>query len=859
LITKKAPHFSTKRGAFIIGTINAYLFRLSLLLASDFPFSSQHFPLSSLLSNIFKLLLLFLRLYYLNTSDMILKHHKVQKSHISNQKKFMLKKIFLLMSLFLSLGMEMQAQKFTISGSIKDEKTGEELIGASISIQELKGTVVIANEYGFYSLTLPKGNYTLKTSYVGYQSKIFNVSLLQNQAMDLILLPEGELQEVVVAAKKANENIAKTQMGAEKLDVKEIAKLPVLFGEKDILKTMQMLPGIKSAGEGNSGFYVRGGAADQNLILLDEAPVYNASHLLGFFSTFNSDAIKDATIIKGNSPAQYGGRLSSVLDVRMKEGNDKNYNVSGGIGTISSRLSVEGPIQKEKSSFILTGRRTYADVFLRASESFKDNKLYFYDFNAKANYRINKNNRIYASGYFGRDVLGFGDQFGINWGNKTGTLRWNSIVSQKLFSNTSLIYSDYNYNIKVSGGGNVFNINSEIQDFNFKQEFSYFPNTKNSWRFGVNAIHHNITPSRFEGETEGTTTDQGKDARQGLETAIYANNIYNVSPKFNIDYGVRLSAYTILGGDTYNIFEGSKLTDSVVLAKGDIGKTYFNVEPRLAFNYILNENTSVKAGYARNTQSLHLLSNSTSANPTDQWIANSYNIKPEVADQVSVGFFKNFAENQYEFSAETYYKSMQNQVDYKNGADINRVADVESELLYGEGRAYGLELYLKKKTGRFTGWLSYTLSRTERKIDGINNGDWYAAKQDRTHDVSLVGMYQLSKKWTLSSAFVYYTGNAVTFPSGKYNIDGNTVYYYTERNGYRMPAYHRLDFSATYEKQHKNGRYESSWNFGLYNVYGRQNAYTITFEDDPDDASRTRAVKTALFRWVPSVTYNFKF
>jgi hypothetical protein len=759
---------------------------------------------------------------------------------------------------FLFLCSLASAQKFTLSGTLKDAATGEELIGASIMVQELSGVGVSANEYGFYSLTLPSGKYTLKTSYVGYQNQITSINLDKNQKLDILMQTGKQLTEVVVSAKKNDDNITRTQMGTEKLDIKEIAKLPVLFGEKDVLKTMQLMPGIKSAGEGNSGFYVRGGAADQNLILLDEAPVYNASHLLGFFSTFNSDAIKDATIIKGNSPAQYGGRLSSVLDVRMKEGNDKDYSVSGGIGIISSRLSIEGPIQKEKSSFMITGRRTYVDVFLKATKDFKDYSLYFYDFNAKANYRINEKNRIYASGYFGRDVLGLGDAFGIDWGNKTGTLRWNSIVNQKLFSNTSLIYSDYNYNVQVSGGENTFNLNSEIKDWNLKQEFSYFPNTKNSLRFGLNSIYHTFKPSRFEGETEGTTNSKGDKERYIWENAVYASNIYSVNSKFSLDYGLRLSASSVIGKGTFNIYEKGVKTDSVVLASGEFGKTYFNLEPRLSMNYVLTENSSLKAGYARNTQSLHLLSNSTSSSPTDQWVGNTYNIKPEVADQYSIGYFRNFAENKYEFSVETYYKDMKNQVDYKNGADINTAPDVESELLYGKGRAYGLEFYLKKKTGRFTGWLSYTLSRTERKIEGINEGNWYVAKQDRTHDISLVGMYQLTPKWTVSSAFVFYTGNAVTFPSGKYNIGNNNIYYYTERNGYRMPNYHRLDLSVTYEKQRK-GRYQSSWNFGLYNAYGRENAYTISFEDNPDDPTRTQIKQTSLFKWIPSVTYNFKW
>jgi hypothetical protein len=764
---------------------------------------------------------------------------------------------FLLSVLFFFCILSIQAQnKFTVSGSIRDKASGEELIGATIMVAELPNVGVATNEYGFYSLTLPAGSYTLKSFYVGYTESTQSITLSADQKLDWSLASDNQLAEIVLADKKEDENLTKTTMGTERLDIKEIAKLPVLFGEKDVLKTLQLLPGIKSAGEGNSGFFVRGGASDQNLILLDEAPVYNASHLLGFFSTFNSDAIKDATIIKGNSPAQYGGRLASVLDVRMREGNDKKATVSGGIGLISSRITVEAPIQKDKSSFMIAGRRTYADVFLKATEDFKDNKLYFYDLNMKANYRINENNRIFLSGYFGRDVLGFGENFGIDWGNRTATLRWNSIMSPKWFSNTSVIYSDYNYNVKVSAGGTNFNIDSEIKDWNIKQEFQFSPNNKNLWRFGVNAIHHTITPSRFELENNKDATSQV--SRYALENAIYANNTYNANTRLNIEYGLRLSAYTMLGGDTYNIYDKGIKTDSVVLAKGSAGKTYYNLEPRISGSYRLDDKSSLKAGYARNTQHLHLLSNSTSTNPTDQWIGNSYNIKPEISDQVSLGYFRNFKDNAYEFSAETYYKSMQNQVDYKNGADINSAPDVESELLFGKGRAYGLELLLKKKVGKFTGWVGYTLARTERQIDGINDNKWYVARQDRTHDVSVVGMYQLSPKWSLSGVFVYYTGNAVTFPSGKYIIDNNTTYYYTERNGYRMPAYHRLDFSAVYESK-REGRFQSSWNFGLYNVYGRENAYTINFENDPNDASRTRVVQTALFKWVPSVTYNFKF
>ncbi|MDP3452484.1 MAG: hypothetical protein Q8R90_05970, partial [Bacteroidales bacterium] len=583
--------------------------------------------------------------------------------------------------------------------------------------------------------------------------------------------------------------------------------------------------------------------------------VYNASHLLGFFSTFNSDALKDATIIKGNPPAQYGGRLSSVLDIKMKEGNSHKYTATGGIGLISSRLSLEGPIVEDKSSFIVSGRRTYADLFLKLTQKYKDNKLYFYDLNAKVNFKIDDRNRVFASGYFGRDVLGLGDDFGIDWGNKTGTVRWNSILGPKLFSNTSLIYSDYNYQISIGGGNSKFNINSEIIDWSIKEEFQYFPNSKNSIRFGLSAIYHNISPSRFEGD--GISVNE-KRSRLSLESAFFANNTMKVSDILILDYGMRLSSYTILGGDTYNIYSDGELINSISIPSGKFGKSYINLEPRLQFSFMTDRSSSIKVGFARNTQNLHLLSNSISTSPTDQWIGNSYNIKPETSDQYSIGYFRNFLEDKYQFSIESYYKKLNNQIDFKNGADIGSVPDIESELLYGEGRAYGVEFLIKKTTGVLTGWLGYTLSKTERKIDGINRNNWYPAKQDRTHDLTMVAMYQLTKSWYLTGLFVYYTGNAVTFPSGKYRVDNSVVFYYTERNGYRMPSYHRLDLGATYTKQHK-GRYESSWNFSLYNAYGRENAYVITFEEDQNDPSRTIAVQTSLFRWIPSFTYNFKF
>jgi hypothetical protein len=674
-------------------------------------------------------------------------------------------------------------------------------------------------------------------------------------SIDFKLEIKNQLREVVVESSRKNDNLTKAQMGTETINMSAISKVPVIFGEKDLLKTIQLLPGVKSAGEGNSGFFVRGGGADQNLILLDEAPVYNATHLLGFFSTFNSDAIKDATIIKGNSGSQYGGRLSSVLDVKMKEGNNQDYTVNGGLGLISSKVSIEGPLQKNKSSFILSGRRTYADVFLKATEKFKDNILYFYDLNAKANYQINAKNKVYISGYFGRDELGLGQDFGIDWGNKTGTIRWNKIISNRLFLNTSLIYSDYNYNVKLKNGETNFNINSNIKDVNLKQDYTLYANGLNTLRFGFNSILHTITPSTFSGTVINSVAKEG---RNGLENALYLTNNYRANNQLTIDYGMRLSTYTLMGGDVYNIYENGVVKSSVKLNRSSFGKTYANLEPRITTNYRISDETSIKAGYARNVQHLHLLSNSVASSPSDQWIGNSYNIKPEIADQLSLGYVTKLFKSKFELTAETYYKYLQNQIDYKDGAEINTVSDVESVLLYGIGRAYGLELLLKKKEGRLTGWIGYTLSKTERKIDGINEGKWYNARQDRTHDISVVGIYELNSRWSISGVFVYNTGDAVTYPTGKYNLQGQTLYQYAARNANRMPAYHRLDFSATYEKN-KTKRMHGSWNFSLYNVYGRENAFRISFKDDPNDPTRTQIIRTALFRWVPSVTYQFKF
>ncbi|AQG81738.1 TonB-dependent receptor [Spirosoma montaniterrae] len=760
-------------------------------------------------------------------------------------------------------GWAMGQTKFTISGTVKDAANGESLIGATVLAKSDKfATGAVTNAYGFYSLSLPEGTYTVTIQYVSFATQTSTVALKSNQTLNIELTDQAKnLTEVEVKGEKQDDAITRNQIGAEKLNIQSISTIPVLFGEKDVLKIIQLLPGVKSAGEGNSGFFVRGGASDQNLILLDEAPVYNASHLLGFFSVFNSDALKDATLYKGGIPAEYGGRLSSVLDIKMKEGNTKRLSVSGGIGLISSRLTVEGPIKKDRGSFIVSGRRTYADLFLKASpdSTLRDSKLYFYDLNAKANYKLNDKNWVYASGYFGTDKLGFGQSFGIDWGNTTGTLRWNHLYSSRLFSNTSLIYSNYRYNIGLGSGSSEIKISSRIKDWNLKQDFDYFANDRNSVKFGANLIYHTIIPGTVTTGSEAAINDPNLTNKYGWEWAAYGSHEHSFSDRFKLKYGLRLSGYSAVGPGTYYEYNPDRsIKNTIQYGSGEVAKTYINPEPRISFNYIVNNQSSIKWAYERNAQYLHLLSNSTATNPTDLWIPSSNNVKPQLADQVSVGYFRNFRDNQYELSAETYYKNLQNQIDYRNGAELRANENVEADLIYGDGRAYGLELSLKKKTGRFTGWVSYTLARTERRFAEVNNGSYFPARQDRTHDIALVGTYQLAPKLILSGNFIYYTGNAVTFPTGKYQLDGQTISLYSERNGYRMPNYHRLDLGLTWIRR-KTDTQERSWNFSVYNAYGRENAYTVNFRANETDPSRLEAVQTSLFRWVPSVTYNFKF
>jgi hypothetical protein len=755
----------------------------------------------------------------------------------------------------------------TIHGSIRDNSSGEALIGAAITIIEQPGTGTVSNAYGFFSLTLsiprniPAAT-TIVASFIGYQPDTLHVALQSDTLIDIRLDPgDPQLQTAVVSALKKGANITNPIMGVQKLSINEIKNVPVLFGEKDILKTIQLLPGIKSAGDGNSGFYVRGGASDQNLILLDEATVYNPDHLLGFFSTFNSDAIKDVTVYKGGMPSDYGGRLSSVVDIKMNDGSDQRFSGSGGIGLIASHLNFEGPIKKDEGSFTISGRRTYADLFLHLSKDTNINKdqLYFYDINAKANYKLSANDRLYLSGYFGKDKLGVSDVFGLQYGNTTATIRWNHTFNSRLFSNTSLIYSNYNYGINLNNTTSAINLTSTIRDFSLKEDLQYYIDQKNTLHLGLQTTQHTLIPGVLDATQSSSFNSVSLPKKYDLESATYFSHEWSPISALHVNYGLRLTDFTIFGpGTFYNYDKAGNATDSTTWSAGHIVKTYFNPEPRLSASYRLHASSSIKVAYTRNVQNLHLLSNSTSNNPTDLWIPSSNNVKPEIADQVSLGYFKNLDNNQYELSAEAYYKAMQNQIDYKNGAQLRANANVEADLLFGKGQAYGLELFGKKKTGPVTGWISYTLSRTQLKIDGINNDSWYPARQDITHDISIVGIWQPSKKWTLSATWVYNTGSAVTFPNGKYEVDGQIAYYYTQRNAYRMPAYHRLDLAATIVTK-KTAHKENSWTFSVYNAYDRSNPYSIQFQQDPTDASRTQAVQYTLFKIVPSVTYNYKF
>lgn len=794
-----------------------------------------------------------------------------------------MKKIFFLFSLlmaFVTASAHQSAparaeEKFTLSGSIKDQTNGEEIIGAIIQVKDQRlGTVT--NEYGFYSLTLPKGSYTMVFSSFGFRTQEMTVELTENRTVNLSLTPDNvELQEVEITTDKSNQTIQEKPMSMMTVDMKKVKQLPALFGEVDVLKTIQLLPGIQSAGEGNAGFYVRGGSGDQNLILLDEATVYNASHLFGFFSVFNGDAVKDIDVYKGGIPARYGGRLSSLLDVRMKDGNSKRFSGSGGLGLISSRLTLEGPIQKDKSSFIISGRRTYADLFLKLSnnEDLKDTRLYFYDMNAKANYRISDKDRLFLSGYFGRDVLGLAGLFGFDWGNATGTLRWNHIYNPKIFSNITLIYSNFDYGIKIDVSETQnFKVSSGIDDIGIKADYSYFPSANHTLYFGAQSIYHTFNPGSFEPVRETSIFEASKlPKKYALESSAYLDHKWTVSPAFNIRYGVRATVFNQLGTTTeYKYFWRDQfnleVTDTLNFSKNQNVKTYIGFEPRFAASYAINENISVKATYDHTYQFLHQVSNSATTLPTDLWIPSSLNVSPQINDQVALGYFHRV--KKFDYSVELYYRWMQNQIDFRDNADILFNEQLDAQLLYGKGWAYGSEWMVAKNDGKLTGWIAYTLSWSWRQIEGINEGKAYPVKNDRRHNVNVVATYKFTERVSLSSTFVFATGNAITFPGGKYYFDDELVSYYPERNAYRMPNYNRMDLSLTLNGKKKKAdgtprKFESSWNFSVYNVYSRANAFAIIFEEKEDEngnpTGKTVAKQVTLFKIIPSITWNFKF
>jgi hypothetical protein len=775
--------------------------------------------------------------------------------------------IFFLVSAF-----SLQAQKVTISGYIKDAKTGEELIGATVFVEETKSGGS-ANIYGFYSITLPKaGTYNIKYNYLGYSAVTKTLDLTQSKTLNVELSQDNlELKEVVVTGEQSNANVEKVEMSSVSLKMEAVKKIPAFFGEVDVLKIIQLLPGVQNAGDGNTGFFVRGGGSDQNLILLDEAIVYNASHLFNFFSVFNSDAIKDLKLSKGGITPEYGGRLSSVLDIRMKDGNTKEFKGTGGLGLISSRLTLEGPIIKDKSSFLVSGRRTYADLFLKLSpdEAQRSNKLYFYDFNTKFNYTINDKNRIFLSGYFGRDVLGFDEFFGFDWGNTTGTLRWNHLFSDKLFSNFSLIYTNYLFNIKGDIGPVTFRWKSAINDINLKSDFTYYLNSKNTFNFGVQSIYHQLDPGEIKTEIQNafsSTTTLSKN--NGLEHGLYFNNEQKVNSRLSFKYGARFSIYQVIGGQGGKQYEYDKsdpnewlVKDTINLQSGAVYQNYFGFEPRASAKYTLDEFSSIKASYNRIYQYVQQAQSAQSVAPYDVWFSVSNNIKPQRVDQVALGYFRNFKDDLYEFSVEGYYKNIDNLYDIIDNGDVLGNEFLESQLRSGRGWSYGLEFLLQKQSGKFTGFIGYTISRTLRQIDEINDGRAYFAPYDRRHDLSLTSNYQINPRLSVAGSFVYATGRAITLPIGKYEYDGVLIPIYDDRNSNRLIDYHRMDLSLTIDpkEEKKNKRFVSSWNISVFNVYGRKNPISIGFAENIDRPGQPNTNMFYIPGPIPSVTWNFSF
>jgi hypothetical protein len=786
----------------------------------------------------------------------------------------MLKKSIFFLLIFTISALFSFSQKYTISGYVKDSASGESLLGANVYLKELlKGSNT--NNYGFYSITVQKGEYTFVVSYVGYNDFIQKVNLNKDVKMNVTLKENVfTTKEVVITGQKADQNVETTQVGTFEMPVDKIKKLPAFMGEVDVLKAIQLTPGVQSAGEGNSAFYVRGGGPDQNLILLDEAVVYNASHLLGFFSVFNADALKNVELIKAGMPANYGGRLASVLDIDMKEGNNKKFEVDGGIGLIASRLTVQGPIKKEKCSFIVSGRRTYADLimkpFLNESSPLKKGGYYFYDINAKINYIFSDKDRLFLSGYFGRDKFSMQGQNGgfsnsIDWGNATFTIRWNHLFNDKLFLNTSATYSNYAFNLAASQNAYDMKLKTGVTEYNGKLDFSYLPSMRHNIKFGLNYAYHILMPNNASARSGETAFDLGSPVKLHCQDiSVYVNDDFDLTENIKINGGLRYTFYQQLGPyDKYTLNEFGKISDTIHYDKWQNIQTYNHLEPRISVRFGINSKSSIKASFTMNYQYIHMASYSSVSLPTDIWIPSSEIVKPQFGTQYSLGYFRNFNKNMFESSIEVYYKKMKNQIEFKEGSqpEDNLKNNIDNNLTFGDGESYGVELFFRKKIGKTTGWVGYTLSWTTRTFPEINNGETYFAKYDRRHDISIVFSQEIGKRITIAAVWVYATGNAMTLPVSRYFISGNVVNQYSPRNSFRMPAYHRLDLSLTLEGKKKK-RFQSNWNFSIYNVYSRMNPYYIYFETTGDLTTfnlQTVAKQVSLFPIIPSVTWNFKF
>ena len=761
--------------------------------------------------------------------------------------------------------------RYTINGYIKDSSSGESVIGASLTVNNKN---VTSNQYGFYSITLSEGEYNVLVSHVSYRSLTFHLSINKNIEHNIFLSPAAAaLNEVVVYSRRRDMNVRSAQMGQVDLSVSRIKNIPAFMGEVDILKTIQLLPGVRNAGEGNAGFYVRGGGPDQNLILLDEAVVYNTGHLFGFFSIFNSDAIKNVTLVKGGMPAQYGGRLSSVLDVSMKDGNSNRFQAEGGIGLIASRFSVQGPLIKNKASFIVSARRTYADAlakpFIKRTSNFYGSGYYFYDLNAKINYRFSEKDRLYLSGYFGRDVFTFNNSelsFNANipWGNSTATIRWNHVFGPKLFANTSLVYNDYHFSFGAAQNNFNIKLSSGIRDGNAKVDFDYYPTSQHLLKFGAQVTYHKFIPNVTSGRQDSVVFNPVSDGEKfAIENAAYIQDDWDISEKFRINYGLRWSAFTQIGPYTrYTRDDNQNKTDSTVYGNFEKIINYNGLEPRFTMRFAAGTSTSIKASVTRNLQFIHLVSNAGTTLPTDLWVPSTFRVKPQLSWQYAAGVFKNFNNNEFETSVELYYKDMQNQIEYREGYTPG-LSDPEEEFVFGKGWSYGAELFVNKARGRFTGWIGYTLSWTWRKFPALNNGLKYPAKYDRRHDLSVVGNFELNNKWKLSGVFVYGTGNATSLPERFYFINGILTQEYSSINKYRLKPYHRIDLSAIYTPVPKKKRkLEHYWVFSVYNAYSRMNPYFVYFNQTGDPLNGTlkiEARQVSLFPILPSITWNFKF